>query len=129
MENFKYTKKVFVKTFHSEYMDLIHSLSDFLPIKKFIGEVMENINLDKKIKFISKSTVYENNNGAIRVAICPRLAPTSKCIAVKYHWFWQPVENKEISAEKVDTQLQKADILPSPYKSEFVESRKLLCGS
>ena len=110
-------------------MALSQSLRDLLPIKNLITEVMENFKLDRKIEFISKSTVYEDNNGAIRVATCPRLTPTSKFIAVKYHWFRQHVENKEIRIQKVDTSLQKADIFTkSLTRQNFVDARKLLCG-
>ena len=110
-------------------MALSQSLCDLLPIKDLIEEVMEHFNLEKKIEFISKSTVYEDKNGAIRVTTSPRLTPTSKFIAVKYHWFRQHVENKEISIEKVDTKHQKADMFPKSLQSQkYVESRKLLCG-
>eukprot|EP00957_Ditylum_brightwellii_P034544 2619030-Ditylum_brightwellii.AAC.1 len=54
----------------------------------------------KKIECISKSTVYEDNNGAIRVVTCPKLTPTSKYIAVKYHWFRQHVESGEVKIVK-----------------------------
>ena len=90
---------------------------------------MEIFKLDKKVKFVPKYIVYEDNNGAIRVATFHKMTPTFKFIAVKYHWFWQHVENKEISIEKVDTKLQKADIFTKSLQSQiFVESRKLLCG-
>eukprot|EP00957_Ditylum_brightwellii_P072301 5495948-Ditylum_brightwellii.AAC.1 len=47
----------------------------------------------KDLKFVSKSTVYEDKNGAIRVASCPKLTLTSKFIAVKCHLFKQHVES------------------------------------
>ena len=121
--------EIALSTLHGEYVALSQSLRDLLPIKNLIGEVMENFKLDRKIEFISKSTVYEDSNGAIRVAPCPRMTPTSKFIAVKYHWFRQHVENKEIRIQKVDTSLQKADIFTkSLTRQNFVDARKLLCG-
>jgi len=125
----KLQTEITLSTLHAEHVALSQSLRDLLPIKNLIGEVMENFSVDKKIKFISKSTVYEDNNGAIRVATCPRLTPTSKFIAVKYHWFRQHVENKDIEIEKVDTKLQKADVFTKSLTGQsFVDSRKLVCG-
>ena len=67
----KLQTEIALSTLHAEYVALSQSLRDLLPIKNLIGEVMKHFNLDKDIKFISKSTVYEDNNGALRVATCP----------------------------------------------------------
>eukprot|EP00957_Ditylum_brightwellii_P011789 889538-Ditylum_brightwellii.AAC.1 len=64
----------------------------------------------KEFKFVSKSTVYEDNNGAIRVASCPNMTPTSKFIAVKFHWFRQYVESGEVEIVKAESSKQLADI-------------------
>eukprot|EP00957_Ditylum_brightwellii_P029402 2222671-Ditylum_brightwellii.AAC.1 len=82
-----------------------------------------------KLKFNSKSTVFEDNNGAIRVATCPKLTPTSKFIAVKYHWFRQHVESGEVHIVKVESSKQLADIFTKGLQGEkFLAIRKLLCG-
>ena len=82
-----------------------------------------------KLRFTSKSTVYEDNNGAIRVAICPKLTPTSKFIAVKYHWFRQHVESGEIHIVNVESSKQLADIFTKGLlREKFLAIRKLLCG-
>eukprot|EP00957_Ditylum_brightwellii_P070646 5367964-Ditylum_brightwellii.AAC.1 len=56
----------------------------------------------KELKFVSKCTVYEDNNGAIRAASCPKMTPASKFIAIKYHWFRQHVESVEVEIVKVE---------------------------
>ena len=63
----------------------------------------------EKLKFVSSSTIYEDNNGAIVVATSPRMDPASKHIAVKYNWFKQHV-GKEFVIRKIESQNQKADI-------------------
>ena len=40
----------------------------------------------EKLKFVSSSTIYEDNNGAIVVATSPIITPKSENIAVNYHW-------------------------------------------
>ena len=97
-------------TLHSEYMALSHSIRALVPLKNIIKKVIYNLGIDsEKLKFMSSSTIYEDNNGAIVVATSPRMTPTSKHIAVKYHWFRQHV-GKEFVIRKIDSENQKAYI-------------------
>ena len=77
---------------HSEYVAFYHSVRALLPLKILIKEVIDNLKIDtEKLKFVSSFTIYEENNGAIVVATIPMMTPTSKHIAVRYHWFRQHV--------------------------------------
>ena len=54
--------------------------------------MIDNLGIDnEKLKFVSSSIVYEENNGTIVVETSPRMTTTSNLIAVKYHWFSQQV--------------------------------------
>ena len=69
-------------------MALSHSVRALLPLKILIKEVIDNLGIDStNLKFVSSSTVYEENNGDIVLAILTRMTPTSNLIAVKYHCF------------------------------------------
>ena len=71
-----------------EYAVLSHSVKDLLPLESIIKEVIDNLGIDsEKLKFVSSSTIYEDNNGAIVVAKIPRMVLTSNCIDSKYHCF------------------------------------------
>ena len=95
---------LFVITLHAEYVALSQSLRDLLQLKSLITEVFSRLKIDtSKMTVTSKSTVYEDNNGARTVATCPRLTPTSKVIETKYHWFRQHVESGEIDIKRVDS--------------------------
>ena len=73
-------------------MALSHSIRALLSLKGIIKEVIDNLRIDsEKLKFVSSSTIYEENNGAIAVATSSRMTPKSKQIAFKYHWFRQHV--------------------------------------
>ena len=73
-------------------MALSHSVRELLPLKSIIKEVIDNLGIDsEKLKFVSISTIYEDNNEAIVVATSPIMTPTSKHISIKYHWFRQHV--------------------------------------
>ena len=68
-------------------MALPHSVRELITSKIIINKVIDNFGIDsEKLKFVSRSTVYEDNDGAIVVATSPRITPISKHIAVKYHW-------------------------------------------
>ena len=58
-------------------MALSHSVRELLPLKTLIKEAIDNLAIDsEKLKFLSSSTIYEDNNGAIVVAKSPRVTPT-----------------------------------------------------
>ena len=73
-------------------MELSHSVRALLPLRSHIKEVIDNLGIDsEKLKLVSSSTIYEDNNRSIVVATSPRMNPTSKNIAVNYHWLRQHV--------------------------------------
>ena len=73
-------------------MALSHFVRALLPLKSHIKEVIDNLVIDSEnLNFVSSSTDYEDNNGAIVVATSPRITPSSKHIPVRYHWFRQHV--------------------------------------
>ena len=63
-----------------------------------------------------KSTIFEDNNGALATACTPKMSRHTKYIAVKYHFvkslFGKTSSVESVSAlAKIDTLFQKADIL------------------
>ena len=80
------------------------------------------------MKFVSSSTIYEENNVYIVVAKIPRMTPTSKHISVKYHWFRQHI-GKEFVIQKIESENQKSDIFTKGLQGQiFVRIRKFICG-
>ena len=110
-------------------MALFHSVISLLLLKCFIKEVIDKFGINnEKLKFVSISTIYEDINVAIVLAKIPRMTPTSKHIAVKYHWFSQHV-GKEFMIRKIESENHKADIFTEGLQGKrFVMIRKLLCG-
>ena len=89
-------------------MELSNSVRALLPLKSLIKEVIENLGIDSQnLTFVSRSTIYEDNNRAIVVATSPEMNPTSKHISVKYHWFRQHV-GKKFMIWKINSENQKA---------------------
>ena len=88
----KLQTEIALSTLPSECVALSHSDRSLLTLKIIIKELINNLVIDsEKLKFVSRSTVYEDNNGAIVVATIPSMTPTSKHIAVRYHWFRQHI--------------------------------------
>ena len=83
----KLQSEIALSTLHAEYVTLSQSLQDLLPLKSLVKEIIDVLKIPSNLSFVTKSTVFEDNQGAITVAQSPRLTPTSKHIAVKYHWF------------------------------------------
>ena len=110
-------------------MVLSHSIRALFPLKILIKEVINNLGIDsEKLKFVSRSTAYEDNNGAIILATSPRTTSTSKHIAVKYHWVRQN-DGKAFLIRKIESENQKSDIFTKGFQGElFVSIRKLQCG-
>ena len=78
---------IYLSTLHSEYVAFYHSVIALLPLKILIKEVIDNFGIEREIlKFVSSSTIYEENNGAMVMATSPRMTPTPKHIAVNTWW-------------------------------------------
>jgi hypothetical protein len=45
------------------------------------------MSLDFALPSILRSTVFDENNGALQLAKAPKISPRTKQIAVKYHFF------------------------------------------
>ena len=91
-------------------MALYHSVRSLLTLKIPIKEVSDNLGIDSEnLKFESSFTFYEDNNEPIVLAKITRVTPTSKHIAVKYHWFRQHV-GKEFLIQKIESENLKADM-------------------
>ena len=123
----KLQTEIALSTIHSEYVALSHSVRALLPLKSLIKEVIDNPGIDcENLKFVSSSTVYEDNNRAIVVTTSPRMTPKSKHISVKYHWLMQHV-GKEFVIRKIDSENQKADIFTKGLQGQiFVRISKFL---
>ena len=85
----------------------------------------------KKIEGASvKSTVFEDNNGALQLALSHKLTPRTKHIAVKYHFFKSKIGgDKGITIKRVDSVENVADIFTKGVQGDlYSQLRKKLMG-
>ena len=108
-------------------MALSHSVRALIPLISLIKKVIDKLRIgSEKLKFVSSSTIYEDNNRAIVEATIPMMNPTSKQIVVKYNWLRQLV-GKKFVIRKIDSENQKTDIFTKRLQGQiFVRIRRLL---
>ena len=92
-------------------------------IIKEISPIVNLPQLQPKIK----SKVFEDNEGALKIAKAPSLTPRSKHFSLELHHFRSYVESGDVTVEPIDTREQRADILTKPIsESLFLYLCKLL---
>ena len=83
-------------------------MRELIPTHHLLLEVATNMKLSDNEKVTIKSTVFEDNNGAIATAKAVKMTPRTNHIAVKYFFFKSHIgEGTGIELVKVDTLLQK----------------------
>ena len=126
----KLQSSIALSTMEAEYNALSESLKSVLPLRELLTHVAEGVGLSKEYTTTFKTTVWEDNMGALTLANLEpgRITPRSKYYAVKMHWFRQHISDR-LRVVKVDTTQQRADILTKGLtQSTFEHIRKLLCG-
>ena len=128
----KIIHEICLSTLHAEYVALSMAVREFLPLKQLVKEILGEYEFETdKIKFMTHSTIFEDNQGALTVAKSPKYTPTSKFIAVKYHWFRQYATGpmQEFELKYISSDKQRADLYTKGLQGKkFTDLRKLLCG-
>jgi hypothetical protein len=125
----KLQTEIALSTMEAEYVALSQSMRDLLPMRNLLSEIAEVLLISGLTTPITHSTVFEDNANALQLAIVPRMTPRSKHIAIKYHFFRSHVKQGSIQVVKIDTRIQKADILTKGLsKITFQLIRGLLLG-
>ena len=115
----KLISEICLSTMESEYISLSKSCRDLLPIHDVVKEVGATFGLSEGKLMNIKSTIWEDNQAALKLANLelPYMTNRSKHIAIKYHWFRSFVGSKW-SVEPINTKNQLANIftkgLPQP---------------
>jgi hypothetical protein len=118
-------------TMEAEYNALSLAMRDVIPLKQLTSEICKSIGMVEQGPAALKTTVFEDNSGALTLAKLEpgRMTPRSKHYGVKYHWFRSKLQPNEIELEKVESLLQRADILTKALRTvPFKDNRKLTCG-
>ena len=113
----------------SEYIGLSTSLQKVTPLINLMEELST-----MGIPIASNTTpfrckVFEDNLGALTIAMVPKMRPRTRYFNTKYHHFRKYIEDKTISVIHLATELQPADMLTKPLeKEQFVKHRLKIMG-
>ena len=85
----KLLTEICLSTMESEYISLSKSCRDTLPLQGLVAEVGTSLGLNNDKLMTIKSTIWEDNEAALKLANLqlPYITNRSKHIAIKYHWF------------------------------------------
>jgi hypothetical protein len=127
----KLQTNIATSTMEAEYTALRVALRTAIPLIEIIRYVNSSFGLTSKSVLLFKTTAYEDNQGALKLANLEpgRQTPRSKFYAIKYHWFRSWLKPKEIELTYVESAFQKADMLTKCLPTDvFERNRKLSCG-
>jgi hypothetical protein len=82
----KLQTKISLSTTESKYIALSQAMREVIPLLDIYGHINKALKC-QDLQPIVKCTVFEDNNGALKLATAPKMRPCTKHIAVKYHHF------------------------------------------
>ncbi len=62
-------------------------MRELIPLRRLLLEIATAMELPEIKDSVVKSTVFEDNNGALTTATAVKMSPRTKHIGVKYHFF------------------------------------------
>ena len=103
-------------------------MRDTIPLMALIGELAVVLPIIiEQVK--TYCTIFEDNNSCIELVKCPRMRPRTKHIVLKYHHFRSKVQEGLITVKRVDTKMQRGDILTKALaEPQFKHLRILIMG-
>jgi hypothetical protein len=125
----KLQTEITLSTTESEYVALSHAMREAIPMMDLLNKIKESIRILGHDKAEFKCKVFEDNEGCIELAKCPRIRPRTKHIAIKYHHFRSKVLDGSVDISPISTDDQQADIFTKNLpKKKFLDMRMLICG-
>jgi len=129
----KLQESIALSTMMAEYYALSTCMREVLPLRDLITTVAAGCGLSQECATTFKTTVWEDNNGALSLAKMQpgQHTPRSKFYDCKVHWFRSHLRDgsSRISVEKIYTADQVADLFTKPLAREpFEKLRQKLMG-
>ena len=125
-------QEICLSTTEAEYSALSQALRSLIAIRRVLHEVVASLNLStSQGPPTIRARAFEDNNSALQLAVAQRITNRTRYFQTKWHWFWEHVnsEDQPIVIERIDTQLQIADIFTKGTPREVFERlRKMLLG-
>jgi hypothetical protein len=107
------------------------AMRNLLPLKNLLKEIMGNIGVEGSAVEKFRTTLWEDNIGALRLARLEpgRMTPRSKQYGVKYHWFRTKLKPNDVEMSPVASAEQCADFITKYLTAKAImDNRKLTMG-
>jgi Reverse transcriptase (RNA-dependent DNA polymerase) len=125
----KLQTEIALSTCEAEYVALAAALREVIYLRQVVAEMGKHFDMHEQLAVRTHSTVFEDNNGALALASCPKLTCRSRHYATKYHFFRSHIASGAIQLKRIDTKDQLADIFTKGTTAEiFQRLRQKLCG-
>ena len=129
----KLQESIALSTMMAELYALSTCMRQVLPLRDLICAVAEGCGLSQHCATTFRTTIWEDNNGALALAKMQpgQHTPRLKFYDCKVHWFQSHLRDptKRITIEKIDTEDQVADLFTKPLLKELFEKlQKKLMG-
>jgi hypothetical protein len=113
--------EIALSTMEAEYNALSLTMRELLPFKELVTTVGVIVGFEDNQVTTIKTTVYEDNVGALPLANLEpgRGTPRSKHYAVKTHWFRSKLKPTNTVLEYIPTGEQQADIMTKGLKKDL----------
>ena len=113
----------------SELNSITDMMKVLIPLQMLLREMSTFLGLKRTYLASVKSTVWEDNNGAIAISNNRQMTPRSKWYAIRLFWWKSHAERKDIDIKRIDTDNQLADpFTKSLPKDKFEELRRPVMG-
>ena len=123
----KLQTQIALSSCEAEYISLSQSLRETIPIMRLLQELNDRGFHGDYVKPVIKCKAFEDNTGALALAMTPKLRPRTKHINLVYHHFREAVRQGTIEVIHVGTKDQIGDMFTKPLaQNDFVKFRKLL---
>ena len=123
----KLQQSIALSTMMAEYYALSTCMMEVIPLRNTVAAVAKGMGIDEHCLTSFKTTVWEDNMGALTLANLEpgQSTPRSKFYDVKVHWFRSHLEAGKLEVEKIDTVDQLADMFTKPLSREVFERLRL----
>ena len=87
-----------------------------IPLHRILMETANRLQFPNSMVSTIHATVFEDNNGALSLAVNQRLTNRTKHLLIKWHWFWHHVKTDHnpdgpVEVRGISTDHQRLDYL------------------
>ena len=92
--------EIALSTNEAEYIALSTAMREVIPLMALLEEFRKILHI-QEFKSIVNYSVFEDNNGVIKLSKVPKMCPRTKHVAIKYHFFRDFVEQSKLNVSRL----------------------------